>query len=289
MGRCRSRGGRESTPAPPLPVDGLGCPWVGGARQSAAGDVACGGTVGAGMSLERSPEYRLAARAVLRWSAAYTRGLDARVAAARQDEIASDLHEHAVWANESGMSTRQLARSVRWRAVSGVPADLAWRAAQRRAADRGLRFALRANSALLAAVLTVGLGTAALSVFVIVRVVRALRIGDIGYVPNHTVVIGALAVAALSGCALLLRHRSRALGALLLTIPVGLILPVAGAVLWYVSASTVVVIHHAPWWGTAAAITGAALAVLCLAAAAYWWGIERRATSRRGEVGRVRP
>lgn len=240
------------------------------------------------MSLERSPGYRLAARAVLRWSAAYTRGLDTRVAATRQDEIASDLHEHAVWAKARGMSTRQLARSVRWRAVSGVPADLAWRAAQKRAADPGVRFAMRANAALLAAVLTAGLGAAALSVFAIVRVVRALAIGDIGYVPNRTVVIGALAIAALLGCALLLRHRSRALGALLLTIPAGLILPVAGSVLWVVSASTVVVFHYAPWWGTAAAVAGGALAVLCLAAAAYWWGIERRAASRRREVGRVR-
>lgn len=240
------------------------------------------------MSIERRPEYRRAARAVLRWSTFYTRGLDPRVAAVRQDEIASDLHEHAVWANKNGMSTRQLARSVRWRALSGVPADLAWRAAQKRAADPALRFALRANAALLAAVLTTGLGSAALSVFVIVRVARALAIGDLGYVPNQTILIGALAVAALAGCALLLRRRGRVLGALLLTVPVALVLPVAGSVLWYVSASTVVVFHYAPWWGTAAAATGAALAVLCVAAAGYWWGIERRAASRRRGAGLVR-
>lgn len=121
-----------------------------------------------------------------------------------------------------------------------------------------------------------------------VRVARALTIGDVGYVSSRAVLIGALAIAALVGCVLLLRQRSRAIGALLLMVPVGLVLPVAGSVLWYVSASTVVVFHYAPWWGTVAAVTGAALAVLCLAAAAYWRGIERRATSRPGEVSRVR-
>ncbi|MDQ2661856.1 MAG: hypothetical protein M3Y52_08280, partial [Actinomycetota bacterium] len=71
------------------------------------------------MTAQRSPQFRSSAGSVLRWCAVYTRGLEPAVAAARQDEIASDLHEHAVWASSQGMSGRRLAWSVRARAVLG--------------------------------------------------------------------------------------------------------------------------------------------------------------------------
>ena len=50
------------------------------------------------MTAIRTPEYRAAAHRVLNWCGWYTRDLSPDVAGERRDEIASDLHEHAVWA-----------------------------------------------------------------------------------------------------------------------------------------------------------------------------------------------
>ena len=115
------------------------------------------------MTLERTPEYRRAARVALRWSTVYTRGLNSGVAATRRDEIASDLHEHAAWAEEHGLSARQLARSVRRRVLRGVASDLAWRVEHRKAASPTLRFVIRANAVILAVAATTGVGAAAWS------------------------------------------------------------------------------------------------------------------------------
>ena len=115
------------------------------------------------MTLERTPEYRRAARVALRWSTVYTRGLNGRVAATRRDEIASDLHEHAAWAEEHGLSARQLARSVRRRVLRGVPSDLVWRVEHRKAASPALKFVIRANAVILAVAATTGVGAAAWS------------------------------------------------------------------------------------------------------------------------------
>ncbi|MDR6906088.1 hypothetical protein J2X63_001774 [Agromyces sp. 3263] len=115
------------------------------------------------MTLERTPEYRRAARVALRWSTVYTRGLNGHVAGTRRDEIASDLHEHAAWAEEHGLSAPQLARSVRRRVLRGIPSDLAWRIEHRKAASPALRFVIRANAVILAVAATTGVGAAAWS------------------------------------------------------------------------------------------------------------------------------
>ncbi|MGI9821955.1 hypothetical protein [Agromyces sp. Marseille-Q5079] len=227
------------------------------------------------MSAERSDEFRRAAKAVLRWCALYTRGLEPSVAAGRLDEIASDLHEHAVWAGSTGVSVPQLARSVRLRAVRGAAADLAWRTEQARSADRQLRFALRSNAALLSTMLAAAVVVAGASGFVLVRVIRALAIGDIGYVPSRTLWLAVICVASLVSAVLLLRRRTRVIGAALLALPAVLVFPLAGNVLWYVSASTTLVFHVVPWWGLPAWLLGVGLGMLCLAGAAYWWDLDR--------------
>ena len=98
-----------------------------------------GDQAGDRVNVESSGQFHRAARGVLRWTMTYTRGMDARIAAGRQDEIASDLHEHAVWAGEAGISPRRLAWSIRLRALRGVPADLVWRSTVLRQADPGVR------------------------------------------------------------------------------------------------------------------------------------------------------
>ncbi len=240
------------------------------------------------MSAERSREFRSAARSVLRWCATYTRGLDPAIAAARQDEIASDLHEHASWAAAQGMSAQRLAWSVRSRAVLGAAADIAWRRQQARTAAPSVRLVLRANAAILAATIVTAAVVAGTGIFTIARVVRAILIGDIGYVPSATYAIGALTLIALAAGIQLFHPRRRAWGAALLIVPALLTFPLAGSALWYISASTVVAFHSAPWWTITAFIAGISLTVLCTAAAAYWFSAERRLQpAYRKELARV--
>lgn len=240
------------------------------------------------MSVERSHEFRSAARSVLRWCAVYTRGLDPAVAADRQDEIASDLHEHAAWAGAEGISARRLAWSVRFRALLGAAADVAWRRQQVRTAAPTIRIALRANAAVLTAMMMTAAVLGGTGVFTIARVIRAVQIGDIGVVPKQTLEVGGFTVLALAAGILLVRRRGRVWGAVLLLIPAVFTFQVAGAVMWLVSASTVVAFHHAPWWNTAALVAGISLAVLCAAAALYWWDAEHRSNlASRKELARV--
>jgi len=48
------------------------------------------------MSLLHTRTFNTTAHWVLAWCAQYTRDLPEEVAAARRDELASDLHEHAL-------------------------------------------------------------------------------------------------------------------------------------------------------------------------------------------------
>ncbi|QEO15051.1 hypothetical protein FLP10_11970 [Agromyces intestinalis] len=223
------------------------------------------------MSPARSGPFRRAARGVLRWTLTYTRGLAPEVAAARQDEIASDLHEHAVWAEQAGMGAGALARDLRRRALLGAPADLVWRRRQVRASDPAHRFALRANAGLLVAVLTIGLVEVALGVFTMARVFRAVAIGDLGWVPRDTLLVAGLTLAAFVALVGFSRRRWRSAAAAALAVPTALLALHAGRILWYASATMVVVVGSAPWWDAATSIASAGLAILCLAAAFHWW------------------
>jgi hypothetical protein len=64
----------------------------------------------------------LLAAQVMRWCNFYTRQLPIEVAFDRQQELASDLHEQAVWAAQTGVSARALQTSILSRAVRGAPA-----------------------------------------------------------------------------------------------------------------------------------------------------------------------
>ncbi len=66
-------------------------------------------------------------RAARHWSSLYTGGLPTDVAQRRQEELASDLHEHASW---GGVTSAQQA-AVLGRVLWGIPADLSWRRAAR--------------------------------------------------------------------------------------------------------------------------------------------------------------
>lgn len=221
-----------------------------------------------GMSVQRSPEYRQAALAALRWCAWYTRGLDGRVAAARQDEIASDLHEQASWAVDHGWTSRELARSIRSRQLRGAPADLRWRLTQARVANRRSRLELRLGAFVLAAVVTSGSALVGLAGFALFRVVQA---GGPVEALAQTWAVTVLATVALAAVCLAVVRRTRVAGALLLLIPALSIPVLTGSTLWYVSATMQSVAQLTPWWIIAATVAGVALSVLYLSAAAYWW------------------
>ena len=98
-----------------------------------------------------------AARATLHWSLRYTSGLDPLVAADRQAEILSDLHEHTAWATKAGIGERATARSIRIRMLRGIPADLGWRRAQLTGRE-GIRLSPpRVDGLLLASVAVIGI------------------------------------------------------------------------------------------------------------------------------------
>ncbi|MCM3658827.1 hypothetical protein M3147_16340 [Agromyces mediolanus] len=218
----------------------------------------------------RSAEYRLAARHVLRWTAWYTRGLDPAVAGARQDEIASDLYEHARWAEEAGVDADELARSIRGRALRGVPADLAWRAGALQRVDPRLRSARRAEASLRSLVATIGIVDAALGAFVAVRVVRALLIGDVAQVPGPAIGAIALGTIALIATFALSGPRQRGWAALLLAVPTTLIFAQTALALYFLSATAVLLVNRVSWWQPAALAVGLALAAVCVTAAVHW-------------------
>ncbi|WP_127792563.1 hypothetical protein [Agromyces sp. LHK192] len=229
-----------------------------------------------------------AARATLRWSLRYTDGLDPLVASDRRQEILSDLHEHAAWANETGISSRTAARSIRSRMLRGIPADIGWRRAQltgRESPARSNLFPI--EGLMLAAVALVGVVQIAVGGFVAFRQVRALLIGDIGWVPTSaafTIALGAIAVAA---TAVLAHRRWRAWGAPVLALTGFLIFAQSIETLWFLSASALVVINRLTWWEPAAYAVGLGVATLCLAATAQWAdGRRSDASATIGEASR---
>ncbi len=73
-------------------------------------------------------------RAATAWTTLYTRGLPEASVERRQDEIRSDLFEHA---HEAGRTPAQQAE-VLGRVLWGIPADLSWRRAARAPRERRL-------------------------------------------------------------------------------------------------------------------------------------------------------
>ena len=72
----------------------------------------------------------------MRWVFYYTRGLPAKVAYPRRDELESDLWEQRHEAREHGFSDVAIAASMARRVLTGMPADVTWRFVQLASADR---------------------------------------------------------------------------------------------------------------------------------------------------------
>ncbi|WP_431030860.1 hypothetical protein [Plantibacter sp. RU18] len=233
------------------------------------------------MTAIRTPAYRAASHRVLNWCGWYTRDLSPDVAGERRDEIASDLHEHAVWAEKTGVTPQRLRYDIILRAIRGIPHDLSWRSGQLRAghgADPmplGMR---RAGDVLAALVVTGGVLVAGAALFLLIRVLRALVIGDVLEVPAGAVSVVIAAIFGGAGLVLSLRRRVRWLGAALLAPASVLIGVFAGDIVYHVSATGGLIVsrlssHVAglePWWVVSVSIgVGAALGFI--GAAVWWW------------------
>lgn len=189
----------------------------------------------------RSAGYHWAVRLVSRWTAYYTRDLDSLLAAERRDELASDLWEHGVASEARGASGAATGASILWRAARGIPADLSWRHGKAAGAGAthpgrwGARGWSGRGSALTAVLLASGI--LAFGLFAVSRVglnvLRGLQI------PQGTVVgPAALSVALLvCGLVLLVRLRTRWLGAVWLAILAPATLSFGANALLHVSAT----------------------------------------------------
>lgn len=65
----------------------------------------------------------------MRWAEIYTYSVVSEVASARREELLSDLHEQYAAGARRGLSPMAVSRSIVWRAIRGIPADLRWGAA----------------------------------------------------------------------------------------------------------------------------------------------------------------
>jgi len=235
------------------------------------------------MSVLKSMPYHHAVRRVSGWCAWYTSGIDAQVAGRRRDEIASDLYEHGVWADDAGESPRATAREILGRAIRGVPADLGWRHAQRRQLALADPFGFRMRQAngvvatlviLLAAVVT-GFG-----LYVLTRVASSVVAGEIRAGSATALTLIALTALALGGIALLASPRTRFGGALVMIAPgIGLV-HLGLYQLYSLSATVGTLMFGMPGWSLASRGLIAGITV-CFVAAAIWWWPEKRVHASR--------
>lgn len=160
---------------------------------------------------------RKAADRVIRWCDFYTRDLPRPVAAARRDELISDLYEEAADAAGDTASRRAVASSITRRALRGTVSDLTWRNAQFKEAGASAARSLRpglADRALLAAAFTFGVLLSWAAAF------SAARATEYAYYssPASGPGLAAISLASLLGLVLLSRHRTQVLGAVVLAI-----------------------------------------------------------------------
>jgi hypothetical protein len=239
---------------------------------------------------DRRRRPRRAQSVVLGWCARYTRGLPDAVALERRDELASDL-----WEQEAANGDAPgLGASILWRAVRGVPADLSWRAERIRALpaderpERGWRWT--ASGAVVAAAL-VGAALVAFGGYALIRLLEALARHE--FLPQDITMMsaGIGTVGLLCGLVLLLRARTRWIGALWLAASAAPVLWFGTVILLTLSATTQAVFFRlqsysdSPWTSPEylAAWGGLAAVVLFFLALAVAWAPSRRI---RTEVAR---
>ena len=211
---------------------------------------------------------------VERWCAFYTRGLHADVAAERREELAADVLDHTEWATEQGIDPAALARSITWRAIKGIPSDLAWRRTQLRAADTAPLGTRVFDGWLLLGAHALGLGLILLGSTAVIRNGWRIFTGD---APAMATFVATLVV--VCGLVLVRRERTRPIGALWLAVGAPVIATVGLGLLAQNTTMLLLVSESTRYWGVGSGVVAACVAVFYVAAAA-WWMPERQAHLR---------
>lgn len=208
---------------------------------------------------------------VLAWCAFYTRRIDSSVAEQRWNEITSDLHEHLMWATESGQSPAEIKRSITSRALRGAMNDLSWRRAQKRQqalADPVFARARRADVSVSSLLSVYAVILLAWGIYVCARVAQNVAWGYIK--PWSVTSVMLLAGTALAACGVVLvaRAKTRALGALWLALPTVILVHSGFYQLFSISATMPMLTYMAGW---SLAVHVLVLGALTLLAAASVW------------------
>ncbi|PJJ72911.1 hypothetical protein CLV46_2490 [Diaminobutyricimonas aerilata] len=222
------------------------------------------------MSASRSIEYRRAAQWSRWWATRYTRGLPPEVANERLDELAADLHDHSAHADATGMTGRALAVAIVSRSLRGVPADLAWRAAQRRVVG-GARIAFSGRH-LPVTLLVIAITASALfaiggMLMSLTLASQTLRDQQYAEVLALTIVVS---IALVCGLALLARRITRSIGALWL---IGAVFGMGHLVIHYLTHYDTVLtplLARLPDWPSFVVAESIGAALLYLAVAVWW-------------------
>lgn len=235
------------------------------------------------MSVATSAPYHRAVRRVCRWCAWYTRGIDADTAACRRDELASDLHEQATWADAAGQSPHALARSILGRAGRGALADLTWSHAQRRQVALADPVALRlrrVEGTAAGLVLVAAVAVFMLGLYVLVRVAAAVATGLIRAGSGTSVAVLVFTALAACGVLLLVRRRTRFLGALWMILPSIGVIHYGLFQLYSLSATVGALMFSMPGWSLASDALTVGLVVYFAAAVIWWWPARAARSSR---------
>ncbi|MDJ0323044.1 hypothetical protein QMG61_04605 [Cryobacterium sp. PH31-AA6] len=237
------------------------------------------------MSVITSVPYHRAVDRVSRWCSWYTREVDVHAAEGRRDELASDLYEHAIWAEKSGASPRRVARSILSRALRGAPADLSWRHAQRRQialADPTGFHLRRVEGALSALVLVVASAVLGWGLFVLTRIALSSISGEIRPGSATALTIVSFVAVAIGALVLLSRRRSRFLGALLMVLASFGLVHFGLFQMYSLSATVGALTFTMPGWDLASNTLIAGLGAFFIAAAIWWWPEHRTSSADTG-------
>jgi len=220
-----------------------------------------------------SPASR-AVVAVLVWCDLYTRNLDSAIAEQRRDEIASDLYEHSVWAREQGHPASTISLAIVSRAMRGAGADLSWRRAQQRRealAYPAYARQRRANGAVSAALAAFAFLLLAWGTYVTGRISATVAQGTIEPWSQTSAVLLASTALAACGLVLVLRNKTRALGALWLMAPTALLIQAGLYQLYSISVTVGWFTLAMRNWTFAVNLLTAGSLIVLLAAAIWAW------------------
>jgi hypothetical protein len=238
----------------------------------------------------RSGGFHRAVRLVSGWAAFYTRGLDPRIATERRDELASDLWEQGADSEARGAAGAATGASILWRAVRGIPADLAWRHTEAGGSPTSELGGWTGRGSFFVATV-IAAGVLAYSFITLGRLGITFAHGYL--LPPATTVasVGLGAILLICGMLLIVRRRTRWLGAAWIAVLAPAVLFFATRALVDVSATFqwfydgMIAFGAAPWLLFAGAFL-AAIALFYLALAIAWFPPRRPRPTTQAEVAR---